>query len=288
MNQTTPAKWIAVSVRLYSALLILYPVDYRREYGGLMVQIFRDVARDKYRRQGLAGMAFWWCATLLDLTRTVIEQRRKAKFTMSRTALMQLMNQITGSLLVTGGACIAIAAFSQLQPGNHYTYYGIFQVLTWLFAPGFFLVGAGCIGLGLRYYRQSGTFEQGMLYLSGIGALAMAAGVVVSLIDGVLWGNLYWYGGSILHGVALTVFGVLHLRKSVLPVFRALPLQMAGGWLVMVLIVIRTDVDAETTVSILSFLLMMGMGLAWLAIGQAVHRQQMQAIKPTLEPVSGT
>jgi hypothetical protein len=67
---------IALSERLYRALLILYPGEYRREYGDLMVQVFRDMSRDKYRGQGRVGLALWWCAALLDLSRTVIEQRR--------------------------------------------------------------------------------------------------------------------------------------------------------------------------------------------------------------------
>jgi hypothetical protein len=67
---------IALSERLYRAMLILYPSAYRHEYGEWMVQVFRDVSRDRYRRQGRAGLAAWWCAALVDLSQTVIEQRR--------------------------------------------------------------------------------------------------------------------------------------------------------------------------------------------------------------------
>jgi hypothetical protein len=131
MSQTIPTPMLSIAERVYHALLILYPSDYRRDYGSLMVQVFRDVSRDRYREQGPAGIALWWCATLLDLTLTVIEQRRKVRFAMVKSRLIQL----TGILLVAGGICGVIAAFSQLQPGSHYTYRGVYQLATYLVAP---------------------------------------------------------------------------------------------------------------------------------------------------------
>lgn len=258
---------ITLSERIYRALLILYPADYRLEYGGLMVQIFRDVSRDAYHSRGAIGLAFWWCATLLDLTRTVIEQRKKV--TMSKSTWIQ----ITGSLLVVGGAFCALAAFSQFQPDDHYSYYGIYQVLILLMAPGFLLVGLGCAGLVLRYGSALGALGQGTLYLTSIGALVMVVGMVATLIQDSLW-NI-WLAGCILHVVALIAFGLLHVWKPTLPVFRALPLQIAAGWLVISMI---AQVFPQATANLLSFLMFFGMGLAWLAIGLAVHRQQSQAV----------
>jgi hypothetical protein len=34
---------LAVSEHIYRALVLLYPAAYRREYGDLMVQVFRDM-----------------------------------------------------------------------------------------------------------------------------------------------------------------------------------------------------------------------------------------------------
>ncbi|MBZ0276052.1 MAG: hypothetical protein K8I60_07910 [Anaerolineae bacterium] len=270
MNQPVQTKWIALSERIYSALLSLYPVDYRHEYGPLMVQIFRDVAHDRYQQQGMAGVMFWWCATLLDLTFTVIEQHRKVKFTMSKSTFVQ----ITGLLLVLGGAFSAVAAFSQFQPGDHSAYAGIYQVLALLFVPGFLLIGLGCIGLGMRYDQSLGMVGSWSLYLSGLGALIMAAGMVATSIEDSLW-NIY-LGGGILHVAALITFGLLHVWKPSLPIFRALPLQLAGGILIVLWGVLRTD--SAILNNTLSFLLFLGMGLAWLAIGLAVNRQQREAV----------
>jgi hypothetical protein len=257
---------IAFSERIYRALLIFYPAEFRREYGALMLQVFRDVSRDIYRSEGWAGMAFWWCATLLDLTLTAIEQRRKVRFEMSKATFIQL----AGILLIVGGFCTAAAAFSQFQPDDHYTYRGIYQVLIWLLAPGFLLTGLGCFGLALRYDQALGMVGQWTLYVTGFGALVMTVGLVATQIQDSLW-NI-WMIGGLIHTIALTAFGLLHVRKPALPIFRALPLQIAGGWLVMWLGVLRTS--SQTTNNLLSFLIVVGMGLAWLAIGIAVHRQQ--------------
>lgn len=264
-----PTPLIALSERTYRALLILYPADYRREYGPWMAQMFRDVCRDAYRKQGAAGIVLWWCSTLFDLALTAFEQRRKGGFRMSRSVWIRL----SGTLLIVGGALGTLAAFSQLQPDDHYTYYGIYQALLILLAPSSLLTGLGGIGLAMRYERALGTGGQWTLILSGIGALVMALGLAVTQIREEWW--RIWYAGGVLHVLALTVFGLLHLRKPALPVFRGLPLQIAAGWLVMMLGVLRTD--SQTANNALAFLIFVGIGLAWLGIGLAVQRQQQDA-----------
>ncbi|MCC6615669.1 MAG: hypothetical protein IT320_19525 [Anaerolineae bacterium] len=269
MTPNARSPWIVFSERLYGALLVLYPVAYRREYGSLMRQVFRDVARDRYREQGWAGMLVWWCTTLLDLAITVIEQRRKGGFAMSKATFVRL----TGSLLALGGAFCGLAAFSQLQPGDHYSYYGIYQLVMWLFAPGCLLLGLGIIGLAMRYEAALGRAGRWLLTLCGVGALGMAVGVVATSLNDDLWN--VWFATAVLHVVTLTLFGLLHVRQPTLPVFRALPLQIAAGWLIMMLGVLRTN--SETFNNALSFLLFLGVGLAWLAIGLAVNRVERSA-----------
>lgn len=267
------ATLIALSERVYCALLYAYPAEYRRDYGALMVQVYRDVARDAYRDGGWAGIVMWWLTTMFDLLITAFEQRRKPSFTMSKSNFAQL----AGTLLIIGGAAIALATFSQLQPDDHYTYYGIYQVLIWFLAPGFLCLGIGCIGLALRYEQDFSSIARWALYITGFGALIMAVGVVATFINDSLWN--VWMAGGIVHTIALTVFGLLHLRTPTLPVFRALPLQIAGGWLVMMLGVLRSD--SQATNNLLSFLIFFGMGLAWLAIGMAVNRQNKVAVLAT-------
>jgi hypothetical protein len=58
-------------------MLAAYPASFRREYGDAMVQLFRDLAGDAYRRRGLLGLAVLWLRTLTDLMSSVIRQRRE-------------------------------------------------------------------------------------------------------------------------------------------------------------------------------------------------------------------
>jgi hypothetical protein len=258
---------IIFSEQVYRALLILYPAAYRQEYGPLMAQVFRDVCRERYGQDGLAGMALWWCATLLDLTVTVIEERRKVNFTMSKATF----GQLAGPFLILGGAFGALAAFSQLQPGDHYSYYGLYQVLLLLAAPSFLFVGLGCLGLALRYSAALGTLRKGLLALSGTASLVMAGGLIVSES---LWD--IWVVAGLVHVIALALFGLLYARAPFLPVFRWLPLQIVAGW---VMIMGVTERFSQSIDNLLTFLMMLGIGLGWLAIGLVVHRQR-QAAEP--------
>lgn len=265
MNATTETRWIALAGRVYEALLALYPADYRRDYGRLMAQLFRDVSRERYRRAGWPGIMVWWLKTLLDLSLTVIEQRRKVKFSMVKTRLIQM----SPVLLVIGGALTAVAAFSQLQPGDHYRYDGVYQLLLLLVAPGFVLTGLGSIGLALRYERALGAAGKWTLAVSGVLALVMALGLGVSSLNAALWN--VWLAAGVAYTLALAAFGLLHARRPALPVFRWLPFQIAGGWLLMLSGV--TDRLPQTSENLLAFLIFLGMGLAWLGIGLAVQRQ---------------
>lgn len=269
MNRATPTSWIAHSTRIYRALLMLYPAEYRREYGALMVQVFRDVARDKYGSGGLTGIVLWWCSTLLDLTLTVIEQR-KGRFGMSKSTFMQL----AGVFLIVGGVFCMGASYSQLQPGDHYSYYGLYQASLWLLAPAYMLFGFGWIALAMRYEPGHGTAGKWLLIVSGVTGILMGAGLAASAFYSDWW-NL-WYAVTVIHVIALTLYGVLHVFKPALPAFRGLPLMIASGWLVMMTGIFENL--PQNYENLLSFAITLGMGLGWLAIGMAVNRQRRAAV----------
>lgn len=279
----TARGWIVLMERCYSAMLILYPADYRREYGALMRQFFRDVARDRYHRQGVGGVVRWWCKTLLDLVITAMEQRRKMKYAMSKNALTQMMIQITGVLLVIGGICSAIAAFSQLQPGDHYTYEGVYQILNLLFTPGFLFLGLGYMGLALRYNQVLGAAGQGSLYLMSMGSLLMVVGRVIQLTQASLW--TIEFAGIVVYGISVIVFGLLFAQKPFLPIFRWLPLQIAFGWLMMFAM---TGLFPQFTANLLTFLMAFGAGLAWLAIGLKIHKDEEDSIHSSQPMIVGS
>lgn len=61
--------------RFYRALLLLYPRRFRRDYGTPMVQLFRDLRRDRGRRA--------WLRTFRDLFMTVPARNLEAFMSMS-------------------------------------------------------------------------------------------------------------------------------------------------------------------------------------------------------------
>lgn len=63
-------RMVAVSIRIYTRVLWLCPRRYRREYGGLMVQAFRDLCCDAYQRGAARGVLRVWPRALLDLCLT--------------------------------------------------------------------------------------------------------------------------------------------------------------------------------------------------------------------------
>ncbi len=269
MTPRTQPRWIAFSERVYRVLLHLYPADYRQEYGGLMTQLFRDVCHERLRRQGWAGVALWWCRTCFDLGLTVIEQRRKVRLMISRATFVHF----AGLLLILGGALNVLAAFSQFQPDDHTTYDGLYALALLAWAPGQLFVGLGCVGLVLREGQPTGARRA--LQLTALGALVMASGMIASLFRNDLW--TLWFAGAVAHLAGLLAVGILHARRALLPCFRWLPLQMALGWVIVGSGILRFD--SITANNLLGFLMFAGMGLAWLAIGQALQRGR-QAAQP--------
>src|SRR5919107_3284746 len=61
--------------RIYRVLLKAYPGEFRREYGPQMEQVFSDLYREAYERDGRRGIALLWALTISDLARTAVAQR---------------------------------------------------------------------------------------------------------------------------------------------------------------------------------------------------------------------
>ncbi len=65
MNASLP-RIIALSIRIYRWLLLLGPVEFRREYGEQAIQVFRQCCRDAYRSRGTFGVISLWPATFSE------------------------------------------------------------------------------------------------------------------------------------------------------------------------------------------------------------------------------
>ena len=67
---STPISAASFSERVYEWLLVVYPAAYRREYGPLMLQLFRDLRRDTWRRGKRWDQAVLWLRVLGDVGTT--------------------------------------------------------------------------------------------------------------------------------------------------------------------------------------------------------------------------
>jgi hypothetical protein len=56
MPETGPNRVSSVSERVYEMLLVVYPKEFRSEYGLQMVQVFRDLCREELGRGGTVGL----------------------------------------------------------------------------------------------------------------------------------------------------------------------------------------------------------------------------------------
>ena len=58
------------SQRIFRLMLVVYPPEFRREYGPQMVQVFRDCYRAERQAESPLGIGRLWVHTLIDLIRT--------------------------------------------------------------------------------------------------------------------------------------------------------------------------------------------------------------------------
>jgi hypothetical protein len=70
---------LAISERVYKALLPVYPKEFRDEYGPKMVRDFRDLCREELERGGVAGFVRLWGRTALDLATTALVERSSSR-----------------------------------------------------------------------------------------------------------------------------------------------------------------------------------------------------------------
>ena len=63
---------LRISCRIYAALLFLYPVAFRRQFGEEMIEVFADQLRDASRNDGWAGTIGVWHCVSGELLRTAL------------------------------------------------------------------------------------------------------------------------------------------------------------------------------------------------------------------------
>jgi hypothetical protein len=100
--------------RVYSALLTLYPADFRARYSGQMVQLFTDQLHDD-------GPGRSWLRAMRDIPGSALSEhlRRDRAVAHSITVAPTPASRILGLLGVIGGAVLLAAFVIEISPANN-------------------------------------------------------------------------------------------------------------------------------------------------------------------------
>ena len=264
-----PSRLLPSSERVYRALLLLYPAEFRQRYGQPMVQLFRDVCRDAYRQGGAEALLHWWAAALFDLVQTVITEWRKVNFGMSTNKFIQW----SGWLCIFGGIFFAASSLSQLQPGSQTYNLSIAALI-----PGMVFITLGLLGICLRYYRQINLFGKLALLAALVGAAIATIGWLLIITIGDSMWNVFLVGW-LLYLAGHTVFGGFATTTHLLPrwnfallIGSALPLTIA------VLGLSRQSDPSGANWGAFAMLLLIGIG--WMLTGWALNSQSTPSLQP--------
>jgi hypothetical protein len=214
------------STRLYQALLAVYPSEFRRAFGGPMLQVFRDNTRRALREAGTAGLLSLWGRTMLDTVQTAIEEHAQRGVEMSKEKFVR----ISAWVMIIGPVLFLIGGWAKNRPPyipNAMSSLPIDRyavpAATPLIVIGLVFMSMGLLGLQLRFSPQIG----GAGILLGFGALAGFASAfgaaILAVTDSSPWWELFILGlaGQYL---ALTIFGFITMRRRLLPRWNGLPL----------------------------------------------------------------
>jgi hypothetical protein len=242
------------TLRLYRALLIVYPAEFRERYGSLMVQVFRDCSLRALHESGVAGMPLLWSRILIDTLQTAIEEHSQRGVDMSKEKFFKL----SGWAMIIGPLIFLIGGWAKNRPP--YVSYAVSSMpidryaipaATPLIVGGLIFMSLGIFGLLLRYTPNL----DGAGILLGVGALAGLASAcgaaIVAVYDQSPWWELFILGlaGQYL---ALSIFGFITIRRRLLPYWNGLPLLAL--WFPVAFFLSSGLVPWEITLNVLAWL----------------------------------
>ena len=270
MKTEPPAiQLLALSKQVYYALLVLYPADFRREYGQHMAQIFGDVCRDAYCQGGAWALAYWWVAALFDLLQTVISEHRKVISTMSQARFIQW----SGWLCILGGIFFTASSTSQLLVGSQ-----TYQLSIAALIPGMALIVLGMVGIFLRYNAHLNLFGKLSLLATLIGAGMAAIGWLLTLAVANTFWNMF-IGGLLLYLAGHTVFGGFAATTHLLPKWNYA--LLIGSALPLTLVMLGfSNQRGLSGASWGLFVMLLLIGIAWMLTGWALNSKPTTASSP--------
>jgi len=231
---TSEPQSLILSMRIYKGLLAVYPSEFRRAYGGPMLQVFRDCCRKAYSQSGLKGLIHLWALTLFDWLKTVIEEQLNRGTQMTRGKFIRL----SGWGMVLAGVTLLLTFLpdadrildgfyltfgSPATPAQHNLYQTLSEGVRSLPIPlTILLITFGLLGLYIRYGEPAG---QPAKIAIGVGIFSGAASLVS-------WFTVPRPTTNILIAfmfAGLFVFGLIALRVKPMQRGNGLPV-LAGFW----------------------------------------------------------
>ena len=100
MPRSSIERTIELSAGIYGALLMLYPKEYREEYGPHMVQVFRDSCHYEVGRAGVLGLVALLARTVVDLLSTAVTERNKTPEVHREVVMKKWLGRIGGAVLI--------------------------------------------------------------------------------------------------------------------------------------------------------------------------------------------
>lgn len=159
-----------ISIRLYRLLLQLYPAGFRREYGDLIEQAFRDRLRDA-RHQGIVAVGMCWLHALSDLIVNALGER-----------LTVVQTQSFKHRTLRGAGFVALVLSYPLL------WYGICIILAFYAEPTGIGSPAGTVQYYVARLARISVLAYGLpTVIAGISLLIVARAVVYSQRTALLW-----------------------------------------------------------------------------------------------------
>src|SRR4030067_950641 len=90
---------LVISLRLYRALIAVYPPEFRQAYGDPLLQVFNDCCRRALLDADMAGLLSLWWRTMLDTVKSAIEEHTQRGVYMMESKFIKL----SGWGLIMGG-----------------------------------------------------------------------------------------------------------------------------------------------------------------------------------------
>jgi hypothetical protein len=252
---------LALSGLFYSLLLYAYPAPFRREYGRLMAQLFKDEARDTLQGSGTAGLIGLWFLTLIDLLKTAFAEHIWEVFHMP----IEKLQRWSGPAAAIAGPLWVSLFLIEVED----------NLIFLLFVPTLLLMAVGLTGLYRRLpasLRLGNRLAFGVALIGLLLMLVSALGLSLTEAD-IFWNTMVVAFLTVIVGIA--GMGVIAISRRALGRLSFVPLAQAAF-----LLGIFSTGDSGGEPLQVTFIVLFG--ISWMLLGVALWNAHEDAPGPAL------